>query len=66
MINKLIIKKQKQLETKVELMKAYLDVKREEEEWHGVEDAASDIRDLLAALEALEDLKETIKAEGKV
>jgi hypothetical protein len=32
----------------------YLDLKRREGDWHGVQDAASDIRDVAAAVDALE------------
>jgi hypothetical protein len=35
------------------LMRAYLLAKVEEEDWHGVQDAASDLRDIEAELKGL-------------
>lgn len=39
------------------VMIEYLNLKLNEEDWHGVEDAASDIRDIEAAIKELEELK---------
>lgn len=50
--------KLKDLNYRLDLMKKYLDMKRQEEDWHGVEDAASDIRDILSAITVLEELLE--------
>jgi hypothetical protein len=36
------------------LMSEYLDLKRREEDWHGVQDAASDLRDIDAEMKGLE------------
>ena len=38
----------------LDLMKRYLKDRTDRTDWHGVEDAASDIRDIVAAIEALE------------
>lgn len=45
------------LQKKKQTMINYLLLKLEEEDWHGVEDAASDIRDIEASLNTLEDVK---------
>lgn len=42
-----------QLEDKIELMKTYLKMKFDEGDWHGVADAAMDIRELNAELRAI-------------
>lgn len=44
-------------EDRVKNLKTYLLMKFTEEDYHGVEDAASDIRDNLAAIEALRNIK---------
>ena len=38
----------------LKLMKVYLQDRTDRMDWHGVEDAASDIRDVVAAIQALE------------
>lgn len=40
-------------------MTEYLRLKLEQEDWHGVADAAMDIRELVAKLELLEDIDES-------
>ena len=45
-----ILKKNESLK----LMKQYCQDRMERGDWHGVEDAGSDIRDIIAAIEALE------------
>lgn len=45
------------LEKRLEGMKKYLMLKFEEEDWHGVADAAMDIRELIAELEAYKAFK---------
>lgn len=42
------------LETNKERMMDYLDMKREDQDWHGVQDAASDIRDLESQINELQ------------
>ena len=55
-MKKKINKKIKELNKRLNVMKIYLDMKREEEEWHGIEDAASDIRDIEAQIYVLEEI----------
>lgn len=38
----------------IDQMTGYLEFKKGSADWHGVEDAASDIRDMYAAIDALE------------
>lgn len=47
------------VEEKIELMKKYLLMKYHDQDWHGVADAAMDIRELIAEQKAKE------KYEGK-
>jgi hypothetical protein len=46
-------KKIRVIEDSLELMYQYLDDRKNSGDWHGVEDAASDIRDKIAYTEAL-------------
>lgn len=43
----------KDIETRIKFMVEYLDVKIQTKDWHAVEDAGSDIRDLEAEKKAL-------------
>lgn len=45
------------LEERKEKMKTYLLLKVDEQDWHGVSDAANDIREIESALETLEKFK---------
>lgn len=56
-MNRIKIKQQiDKLEAKIHLLTQYLRLKLEEEDWHGVEDAASDIRDVVAQINVLTEL----------
>jgi len=46
------------LEGRFEKMRVYLDLKVNEEDWHGVADAAMDIREIAAELRCIEALQE--------
>lgn len=48
-----IINKIKEVEARLEFMKKYLQIKFDVGDWHGVEDAGSDIRDLEAEKKGL-------------
>jgi len=48
-----VVSKIKEVEARLEFMKKYLQVKFDVSDWHGVEDAGSDIRDLEAEKKAL-------------
>ena len=48
-----ILKKINEINYRVEFMKRYLQLKFDMQDWHGVEDAGSDIRDLEAEKKAL-------------
>jgi hypothetical protein len=59
--------KLKQSRHDLDQMKAYLDLCRRNEDWHGVQDAASDIRELVVEIDTLgwaED--QAHKASGEV
>lgn len=45
------------LETRRNQMKSYLQLKVDEEDFHGVQDAASDLRDIDSEMRALETVK---------
>lgn len=47
-VNKEIDKGNQDIDNKIKLMKEYLFAKYKEEDWHGVMDAAADIRELVA------------------
>ena len=47
----------KSLELELSLMEKYLDLKRTQRDWHGVADAAMDIRELEAQLRILRQLQ---------
>lgn len=55
-----IIKKINEVNYRIEFMKRYLQLKFDMGDWHGVEDAASDIRDLEAEKKILLWFDETI------
>lgn len=46
------------LKSRLERMRAYLLLKVEEEDWHGVADTAMDIREIVAQLDLLKELEE--------
>jgi len=46
----------KALESELTLMERYLELKRVQRDWHGVADAAMDIRELEAKLKVLREL----------
>jgi hypothetical protein len=43
----------KKLEGRLDKMKEYLQLKYDEEDWHGVADAAMDIREIVAEIKCL-------------
>ena len=51
------MKEIEKLEKRLEGMKAYLLLKVDEEDWHGVADAAMDIRELIAELNTRKELQ---------
>ena len=57
-IQERIKRKINKLKDQYELMNEYLLLKLEEKDYHGVEDAASDIRDIVSAITALEEVLE--------
>lgn len=50
--------KLKEIEDRRRLMREYLQMKVEEEDWHGVQDAGSDLRDIEAELLGLNFIEE--------
>lgn len=42
-------------------MEKYLDLRRQMEDWHGVMDAAADIREIEAQIKVIEELHVTLK-----
>lgn len=48
-----ILKKVNEINYRIEFMKRYLQLKFDLQDWHGVEDAGSDIRDMEAEKKAL-------------
>lgn len=47
-----------EINNNLEIMKKYLDKCVKDEDWHGVMDAAADIRELVAELSAYEKMRE--------
>jgi hypothetical protein len=47
----------KSLESRFERMRQYLLLKYEEEDWHGVMDAAADIREIVVQLKLIKSIK---------
>ena len=46
--------KQEKLESRLQRMKDYLQLKFDEEDWHGVADAAMDIREIVSELKCIQ------------
>ena len=49
-----------EIEQHLHIMENYLDVRRAQRDWHGVQDAASDIRELEAQLRALRETRSVV------
>lgn len=54
---KLVSSRINSLEEKKEVLVNYLKIKTKEEDWHGVADAAMDIREIVSQLEILRGIK---------
>lgn len=52
-MNARVEQKLRELEDNQKIMEEYLLLKYKEKDWHGVSDAANDIRDIVAAVEVL-------------
>ena len=48
---------EQRLKDQLAQMKDYIQMRLDMEDWHGVQDAASDIREILAKMEMLKELK---------
>lgn len=55
-----LVEKSEKLEKRLKGMKEYLLLKFDEEDWHGVADAAMDIRELIAELKCVKKLSTKI------
>lgn len=49
-----------EIEEHLRIMEEYLDVRRAQRDWHGVQDAASDIRELEAQLRVLRETRSVV------